>query len=100
MDKLHETLRRVEEYAERAGVTPQSVCRAATGNPRLYERLRRRRETLRETLDRLEQHMRENPVDGVGSAERHVKGRGDAGGDDQGAGVVSGPAGPGGAAVK
>ena len=62
MDHLHDTLRRVEEYAAAAGVSPASVCRAATGNPRLFERLKRRAEYQSEVIDILEKHMAENPI--------------------------------------
>jgi ferritin-like metal-binding protein YciE len=58
---LHEILRRVEAYAKASGVTPDKVCRAATSNPRLYERLKRRAEQTQADVERLEKHMRENP---------------------------------------
>jgi hypothetical protein len=62
MDHLHETLRRVEEYAAAAGTSPDSVCRAATGNPRLFERLKRRAEYQTEVIAILNKHMAENPI--------------------------------------
>jgi len=62
MDHLHETLRRVEEYANAAGPPPASVCRAATGNPRLFDRLKRRAEYQSGVIEALNKHMAENPV--------------------------------------
>lgn len=63
MDFLHETLLRVEEYAKKAGSTPSNVCRAATGNPRLYERLKSRLEYQKEVVALINEHMAKNPLE-------------------------------------
>lgn len=62
MDILHDTIRRVEMYAAKAGTTPEYVCRAATGNPRLYERLKNRVEYNRKIAAALNEHMAKNPL--------------------------------------
>jgi hypothetical protein len=71
MDKVHFTLRKIEAYAAAKGATPEAVCRAATGNPRLYERLKDRVEYTDRVIDRLERHIAENPVDGFDCATWH-----------------------------
>ena len=42
MDNIHQIIRRVEQYATERGMRPDLVCRRATGNPYLLERLLRR----------------------------------------------------------
>lgn len=72
----HSIIRRVEEYAALAGIRPETVCRAATGNPRLFPRLKKRVELVEADVERLDRHMRENPIPKE-CAERHANGRGD-----------------------
>lgn len=62
MDSLHVTLQKIEKYAADAGVSPVKVCRDATGNPRLYKRLKGRAKSQAELLERLTQYMADNPV--------------------------------------
>lgn len=62
MEQLHNIIRQVEAYAEAAGVKPDTVCRAATKNPRLFERLKRRAADVEADIERLEKWMRDNPV--------------------------------------
>ena len=40
----------IEEYARRTGLKPSSVCQLATGNARLYDRLKRRVEKDRSSV--------------------------------------------------
>ncbi|MEP0190050.1 MAG: hypothetical protein ABJE00_06505 [Erythrobacter sp.] len=74
MNDIHKLLREVETYAKAAGLSPEAVCRAATRNPRLYDRLKRRAEQTDADVSRLEKYMRNNPPESDGSANRH-KGR-------------------------
>ena len=71
----HDIIRRVEEYAASAGIRPETVCRAATGNPRLFPRLKKRVELVEADVERLDKHMRENPLPSD-CAARHVNGDG------------------------
>ncbi len=50
----------VEAFAERHGVLPATVVRKATGNPRLYERLKSRLEKLDEDVDRIARFIADN----------------------------------------
>ena len=84
MSSLHDNLARsilasVERYAADADMSPESVCRAATGNPRLYERLKRRAEYTETIASQLSKYMRENPA----SAKRHDISHGDDGANVQ-----------------
>lgn len=74
MNDLHKLLRKVETYAESTGLTPEAVCRAATRNPRLYDRLKRRAAQTDADVSRLEQFMRSNPPEKAASATRHIQG--------------------------
>ncbi|QDP53989.1 MAG: hypothetical protein GOVbin2937_66 [Prokaryotic dsDNA virus sp.] len=71
MNDLHKLLRKVETYAESTGLTPEAVCRAATRNPRLYDRLKRRAAQTDADVSRLEKFMRSNPPEKGASAARH-----------------------------
>ena len=71
MDHLSHILQQVERYAEATGVSPDTVCRNATGNPRLYDRLKRRLEQTERDIQRLTQHLEDNPIK-VPCATRHV----------------------------
>jgi ferritin-like metal-binding protein YciE len=57
----HDILAELDEYARRADTTPPSVCRRATGNPRMFERLKRRLERTDEDIARLREFMEANP---------------------------------------
>jgi hypothetical protein len=43
---LKHIIAEIEALAAETGILPNSVVRAATGNPRLYERMKRRAEML------------------------------------------------------
>lgn len=64
MENIHDAIQRIEKYAVAANTTPSGVCRAATGNPRLFDRMKRRVEVVLDDVARIEKHMQENPVDG------------------------------------
>jgi hypothetical protein len=75
MQDIHLILSKVQEYAAQAGVSPATVCRNATGNPRLFDRLSRRAEQTDFDLTRLVQFIDANPIEPSGtetSATRHV----------------------------
>jgi hypothetical protein len=42
MQNIHQIIQQVEEFASRHGMRPDLVCRKASGNPRLLDRLHRR----------------------------------------------------------
>ena len=59
----------VEAFAARHDVLPSTVVRNATGNPRLYERLKARAAKLEEDIERISRFMADNssvdaPLDG------------------------------------
>jgi hypothetical protein len=57
MDKITSVLAAVEAYGERHGIKPATVVRKATRNPRLYERLKLRRDQLDEDLTRIAEYI-------------------------------------------
>lgn len=57
----HDIIRDLEEYSSKAGVAVSTVCRNATGNPRLYDRLKRRIDRTQADVDALRKYMIENP---------------------------------------
>lgn len=71
MDHVSNLIERVEEYADAVGVTPSTVFRKATGNPRLWERFKRRADSLESDIARVEQYILDNPAS-VACAERHA----------------------------
>lgn len=50
----------VEDFAARHGVLPATVVRKATGNPRLYDRLKERAAKLEEDIVRIARFMADN----------------------------------------
>ena len=63
MENFTDILNDVEAFAADRGVSPATVCRNATGNPRLYERMKRREETLRADFARLREYMNSTQPD-------------------------------------
>jgi Holliday junction resolvasome RuvABC ATP-dependent DNA helicase subunit len=57
MKFVHDTIARVRAFAELTGTTPDRVCRNATGNPRLWERLLRRVDQLETDCERIVSYM-------------------------------------------
>jgi len=55
-------IQEIDEYAAKAGLEPSTVCRNATGNPRLRERLLRRLEQADADMEKLRAFMEKNPV--------------------------------------
>lgn len=60
MQNIRAIIARVEDFASRRGVSPATVVRYATNNPRLYDRLKGRADKLDEDLGRIEQFLSEN----------------------------------------
>lgn len=65
MQNLHDILTRVEARARIEGTTPEKLCRKITGDPRLYERLKRRADKTEQVIKRLESYLKT-------CANRHV----------------------------
>ena len=59
---LTDIFTQIDALADRKGITPEQVVRSATGNPRLYERLKRREEMLRNDLQRVLAYMASGAV--------------------------------------
>lgn len=57
MKFVHDTIARVRAFAEMTGTTPEKVCRNATGNPRLWQRLLRRVNQLEDDCERIVSYM-------------------------------------------
>ncbi|WP_089850449.1 hypothetical protein [Salipiger marinus] len=57
MDKHHDFLTELEEYSREMKVSPATVCRAATGNPRLYGRLVTRIRQTQAQIDKIKAEM-------------------------------------------
>ena len=60
MHNIETIIPAVEAFADRHGVLPATVVRKATGNPRLYERLKARAEKLEEDIGRIAKFLSEN----------------------------------------
>jgi len=52
----------IDKAAEELGIAPASLCRSATGNPRLYPRLLIRAETTRADFERVANWIDEHPL--------------------------------------
>lgn len=57
MDKITHTLAAVHAYSERHNILPATVVRNATGNPRLYERLKARAERTDADVKRIAEYI-------------------------------------------
>lgn len=66
---IHDVITRIEKYANAAGIQPETVVRRATNNPRLFERLKRKADSIDADIAKIEAHMRDNPVGGVGGCD-------------------------------
>jgi len=61
MNSHHDILRELDAYADAAGIEVSTVCRKATGNPRLRERLAARLSRVEMDVERLRGFMAANP---------------------------------------
>lgn len=57
MDKITHTLAAVLAYSERHNILPATVVRNATGNPRLYDRLKSRVERTEADVKRIAEYI-------------------------------------------
>jgi hypothetical protein len=64
MFSIQDIREKLERYAAEAGLTPNTVCKKATGNFRLLSRMEGRARQLSEDVRRLERFMEDNPVSG------------------------------------
>jgi len=69
MTQHQDILRELDAYAKAVGIDTSTVCRKATGNPRLHERLARRLQSLSRDAERLRKFMVENPPVKPGSGQ-------------------------------
>lgn len=60
MHTIDTILPAVDAYAERHRVEPATVVRRATGNPRLYDRLKKRVAKMEEDIERIARFMADN----------------------------------------
>jgi hypothetical protein len=60
MHNIETIIPAIEAFADRHGVLPATVVRKATGNPRLYDRLKSRAERLDEDIGRIAKFLVEN----------------------------------------
>lgn len=59
---MSDIIETIEAYCKEAGISPSTLCVRATGNGRLFDRLKRRVEQDREYASRIEAYMAENPA--------------------------------------
>lgn len=69
MEKLTDLLSRVEALATETGVKPETICRDATGNWKLYARLKRRIAQTDADMQRIERHLEKRRRPQVEAAE-------------------------------
>ena len=70
MEQVEELLSEIDAYAALNGIQPETVCRLATGNPRLRDRLLRRSERLAADIERLRSYMsNKTPSESAPSSE-------------------------------
>jgi ferritin-like metal-binding protein YciE len=61
MNNHHDILAELDQYAHDTKDSVSAICRKATGNPRLRERLERRLDRVRRDVERLRKFMDSNP---------------------------------------
>lgn len=59
MDKHHDFLSEVERFCALRGISPESLCRKATGNPRKWDRLKGKFDALEADIARIRDEMAE-----------------------------------------
>lgn len=67
MNSIRHIIAELDAYCGKTGLEPSTVCRRATNNARLYDRLKSRADKLDEDVATLRRFMAENPAksDGV-----------------------------------
>lgn len=66
MENFPELMAEVERYAAERGVSPSTVCRLATNNPRLFERMKRRAAQIEADAARVKKFMDQHPINSAG----------------------------------
>jgi len=61
MEDIRKLINMIDKAAAERGIAPESLCRSATTNPRLYQRLLIRAATTRADAERIEQWIKEHP---------------------------------------
>lgn len=51
----------LDDYSRKTGLKPPTICQYALGDARLYERLKKRSEKLKDQAERLRAYMAANP---------------------------------------
>lgn len=69
MESAKHILTELNEYSAATGLDPKIVCRRATNNPRLYERLISRIDRLDTDVEALRRFMSENPAQSEGASQ-------------------------------
>lgn len=67
----HPIISEVQRYADQLNIPPERVCRDATNNPRLWDRLKRRVDTIEADAEKLRSHMAANPAKATPSSHSH-----------------------------
>lgn len=62
MTDLHELITEIDSYCAARGIKPDTLCRMATNNARLYDRLHRRAEKTVSDMAAIRDYMAANPV--------------------------------------
>jgi hypothetical protein len=69
METAKHILTELNEYSAATGLDPKIVCRRATNNPRLYDRLIARVSRLDRDVETLRRFMAENPAQSEGNSQ-------------------------------
>lgn len=62
MDTHQQFIAEVLRFCEARGITPESLCRRATGNPRKWQRLLGKLDAIETDMDRIREAMSEGAV--------------------------------------
>ena len=57
MDKHQQFISEVQSFCRKHGITPDSLCRRATGNPRKWQRLLGKLDAIETDMDRIREAM-------------------------------------------
>lgn len=69
MESAKHILTELNEYSAATGLDPKIVCRRATNNPRLYDRLKARIDRLDNDVETLRRFMADNPAQSEGASQ-------------------------------
>ena len=60
MDKHQQFISEVRRYCQERDITPESLCRRATGNPRKWQRLLGKLDAIETDMERIRDAMKED----------------------------------------